>query len=154
MSTETERKFLVTNEDWRIGVSSDYFQQAYITTGPPASVRIRITNDTAILNIKQSTLDITRAEYEYQIPLTEAQEILNTLTTGHTIEKNRYTIQHQGLNWEIDEFLGQNKGLIIAELELDSEDQTFENPPWLGQEVSQDPRYFNTYLSQKPYTTW
>ena len=154
MGIEIERKFLVTNDEWRKGSTSTYYRQAYLATGPPASVRLRIAGNTAMLNIKESTLDISRAEFDYPIPLEEAEHMLNHLCDGQSIEKNRYLIQHQGLQWEVDEFLGDNQGLIIAELELETEDQAFDSPPWLGQEVSQDPRYFNTYLSQNPYSTW
>lgn len=154
MPIEIERKFLVTSDVWRDNHTPALYLQGYISVGPPASVRIRIADQVATLNIKQSTLDVARAEFEYEIPLVEAKSILDTLCTGNLIEKHRYMIDYEGFQWEVDEFLGENKGLVVAELELESEDQEFPHPPWLGDEVSHDKRYFNSYLFKHPYRSW
>ena len=108
----------------------------------------------ATLNIKKATLDISRAEFEYAIPLVEAEELLADLAQGHAIEKTRYCVEHEGFTWEIDVFMGLNEGLVVAEIELDQPDQDFALPPWVGEEVSGDPRYLNSSLTQCPYSDW
>ena len=107
-----------------------------------------------MLNIKQSTLDIQRDEFEYEVPLGDAEHMLDHLCVGHSVEKYRYVVEVDGFTWEIDEFLGENSGLVVAEIELESVDQEFTRPDWLGDEVSSDKRYFNSYLTMHPYTTW
>jgi len=154
MGIEIERKFLVVNDDWRENAAPVYFMQGYLALGPPASVRVRVIGSKAILNIKQSILEISRDEFEYEIPLDEARQILDHLCEGRIIEKNRSVIDVEGYQWEVDEFLGENQGLIIAEIELDRIDQDFTKPAWLGMEVSQDKRYFNSYLAVHPFNTW
>lgn len=154
MGVEIERKFKVQEEAWRESTKAQHCVQGYLTFGPPISVRVRIMGDEAKLNLKQSTLDIERLEFEYGIPVEDAQELLDTSIVGNTIEKNRYTLEHEGHCWEVDEFLGANEGLVIAEIELTHRDETFVHPAWLGAEVSGDPRYLNTNLAEKPFSTW
>ncbi len=154
MGLEIERKFQVVGDGWREKVVPTHYRQGYLAVGPPVSVRVRVADSKAMLNIKQSTLDIARAEFEYEIPLADAEHMLEHRCDGHIVEKNRYIIDFDGSRWEVDEFLGENEGLFIAETELDSIDQTFSRPPWLGPEVSEDERYFNSYLSQKQYNQW
>ena len=155
MGVEIERKFLVAYEGWRSAASSgERYRQGYVAVGPPAAVRVRIMGDRAVLNLKKATTDITRDEFEYAISLEDAESILERLCSGHVIEKTRYKVPHAGLTWEVDVFEGRNAGLVVAELELESETQAVERPPWLGEEVSGDIRYFNSSLSVTPYTEW
>ena len=155
MGTEIERKFLVKDDSWRTpDLIGTRFRQGYVAVGSPAAVRLRIAGDTAILNIKSAVINITRTEFEYPVPLDDAQQVLESVCAGRIVEKTRFRVEHSGLTWEIDVFEGANEGLVVAELELESEDQPFEKPPWLGEEVSGDPRYLNTHLSQHPYTEW
>lgn len=154
MAIEIERKFLVNGSNWRENGTPTHFHQGYLSVGPPVSVRIRISETSAVLNIKQSTLEIQRDEFEYEIPLGEAEHMLEHLCAGHSVEKYRFVVEVDGFTWEIDEFLGENRGLIVAEIELESVDQEFTRPDWLGDEVSSDKRYFNSYLSMHPYNTW
>ena len=154
MATEIERKFLVTGDEWRDGAEAVACRQGYLAIGPPASVRVRVMGDKAMLNVKQSTLEIARAEYEYAIPLEDAHRMLDTLCDGRLVEKTRHYVRHATETWEVDEFHGANAGLIVAEIELASEDQTFERPSWLGREVSGDARYLNSSLSLNPYSAW
>lgn len=154
MATEIERKFLVTNDDWRQSATPLACRQGYLAVGPPASVRVRVMGGKAMLNIKQSTLEIARAEFEYAIPAEDAHAMLDTLCEGRLVEKTRHHLTHAGKLWEIDEFHGANQGLIVAEIELQTIDQPFDPPPWLGREVSGDPRYLNSSLSLNPFTTW
>lgn len=153
MAKEIERKFLVTGDGWRQAKGVRY-RQGYLHTDQERSVRVRINDDKAYLTIKGTTVGATRLEFEYEIPGQDAQEILDELCERPLIEKNRHKIEHGGLTWEVDEFLGENEGLIIAEIELESEDQAFEKPDWLGQEVTGDPRYFNVNLVENPYSRW
>lgn len=154
MPLEIERKFLVTNDDWKHGATATEFLQGYLSVGPPASVRIRIEGDAARLNIKRSTLDIAREEYEYAVPVEEAREMLKRLCEGRLVKKTRHVLVFESMTWEVDEFHGANEGLIVAEIELSSEDQAFVKPPWLGEEVSGDARYTNSSLSVRPYSSW
>jgi adenylate cyclase len=153
MAKEIERKFLVTGDSWRQAKGVRY-RQGYLNTAQERSVRVRINDDKAYLTIKGTTVGATRLEFEYEIPGQDAQEILDELCERPLIEKNRHKIEHGGLTWEVDEFFGENEGLIIAEIELDSEDQAFEKPDWLGREVTGDPRYFNANLVENPYSRW
>ena len=118
------------------------------------TVRVRTIDDKGFLTIKGITIGATRREYEYEIPTADANEILDELCEKPIIEKIRFKIPHAGLTWEIDEFAGVNLGLIVAEVELESEDQNIDFPPWVGEEVSGDPRYFNSNLIANPYTNW
>ena len=119
-----------------------------------ASVRVRIEGDKAFLNIKSATLGVRRQEYEYPIPVDEARELLETLCEQPLVEKTRYRVNHDGLEWEIDVFEGKNEGLIVAEVELEAEEQKISLPSWCGQEVSEDARYYNVNLGKHPYTDW
>ena len=154
MGTEIERKFLVTDGSWREGAEGIAYRQGYMATGPPVAVRARIMGAKAVITIKKATVDIARDEFEYAIPLADAEAILARLCTGHIIEKTRYKVPFDGLVWEVDVFEGANAGLIVAEVELEDVAQFFGKPPWAGEEVSHDPRYLNSNLSKRPYTDW
>jgi len=129
-------------------------RQGYLTSDARCSVRVRVADDQGFLNIKSGTLGIQRSEYEYPIPLAEAEEILDTLCEKPLLEKTRHYLRFDGRLWEIDEFAGANAGLIVAEVELDDPDQPFARPDWVGEEVSHDLRYYNSQLARHPYTTW
>ena len=128
--------------------------QGYMSGGEQASVRVRVQGEQAFLNIKSATLGVWRREYDYPIPLHDGEEILDHLCMGPLIEKTRYLVEYAGHTWEVDVFEGDNAGLVVAEIELDSEDQPFEKPPWAGEEVSHDPRYYNVCLVKHPYKEW
>ncbi|MDD3610047.1 MAG: CYTH domain-containing protein [Halothiobacillaceae bacterium] len=155
MAQEIERKFLVRDESWKVDVS-EYFElrQGYLNTPGKASIRVRVDGRQAFLNIKSVTLGIQRHEYEYPIPLADANEMLDLLCEGPRIEKTRYHVRHGEHLWEIDVFHGDNNGLVVAEIELSSADERFARPDWLGEEVSHDPRYFNVSLVRLPYKDW
>jgi CYTH domain-containing protein len=152
MPTEIERKFLVQGTDWRQGVPVRLCQ-GYLNRDKERTVRVRIAASRAYLTIKGLTQGASRPEFEYEIPLQDGEALL-TLCDRPPIEKNRYTLQHAGATWEIDEFLGANAGLVIAEIELTHERQGFQRPSWLSTEVTDDPRYFNSSLIAAPYGTW
>ena len=152
MSTEIERKFLVRGTDWRQGAPVR-LRQGYLNRDKERTVRVRIAGSRAYLTIKGLTRGVSRPEFEYEIPLHDGEALL-TLCDGVPLEKDRYTLQHAGATWEIDEFLGANAGLVIAEIELNDERQEFERPGWLSTEVTDDPRYFNSSLIAAPYRTW
>ena len=155
MGIEIERKFLVTNDSWHEAAGPGIpIKQGYLVGGKDASVRVRLQGDTANLNIKSATLGVRRQEFEYPIPLADAKVLLNTLCHRPIIEKMRYLVPYANKQWEIDVFEGDNAGLIVAELELQDESEQYETPPWLGEEVSHDPRYYNTCLSQHPFKDW
>ena len=155
MATEIERKFLVLNDDWRAIVESDMkIVQAYLASNEFSSTRIRIQDNRANINIKSATLGITRSEFEYAIPVVDAQSMIDDLCIKPVIEKTRYTVKHMQHSWEIDVFSGENQGLIVAEIELSSPDEPFETPSWIGEEVSNDARYYNACLVRNPYKTW
>ena len=152
MSIEIERKFLVVGSAWRQG-DGVRFSQGYLNRDKDRTVRVRIAGEQAFLTIKGRSAGASRAEFEYEIPVADAQELL-ALCERPLIEKIRRVIPHQGMNWEVDEFLGENAGLVVAEIELQSEDQAFARPEWLGEEVTSDSRYFNSSLSLNPYGRW
>ena len=155
MGTEIERKFLVRDDSWRAHADSGTpFRQGYLLGGERASVRVRREGERALLNIKSATLGIRRLEFEYAIPLADAEELLTHLCQQPLIEKTRYLVEHAGNRWEIDVFGGDNAGLIVAEIELYDEAQAFMHPTWLGEEVSHDPRYYNVSLVSHPYKDW
>jgi len=155
MATEIERKFLVRSEDWRQrSDTGQRMRQGYMNGGGQASMRVRVQDDQAFLNIKSATLGVWRREYDYPIPLRDAEEILEHLCMRPLIEKTRYHVAHADHTWEVDVFEGDNAGLVVAEIELDSEDEAFERPPWVGAEVSHDPRYYNVCLVKHPYKEW
>lgn len=155
MATEIERKFLVTSDVWRdTADSGTRFRQGYLIGAEKASVRIRIEGEKANINIKSATLGVRRQEYEYEIPLAEAEEMLDTLCEQPQIEKIRYHVPVGAHTWEVDVFAGDNEGLIVAEVELADEEESFEQPLWLGREVSDDTRYYNVCLTRYPYKDW
>jgi CYTH domain-containing protein len=154
MALEIERKFLVRNADWRRGAIGTNYRQGYLTIDPERTVRVRIAGDKGYLTIKGKTEGMTRSEFEYPIPLSDATQLLDNLCLRPLIEKVRYCVTYAGNLWEIDEFAGDNDGLIVAEVELDSSDQQVDLPQWAGEEVTTDPRYYNASLSQHPYRNW
>lgn len=155
MPLEIERKFLVNGESWRAQVQrSQAMHQGYLAgEAGRASVRVRVEGEHARLNIKAAVVGRSRAEYDYEIPLSHAQEILETLCVGR-VQKTRHFIDQGELTWEIDEFEGANTGLLVAEIELPSEDYGFDTPGWLGREVTEEQRYYNHALSLRPYKEW
>jgi adenylate cyclase len=154
MPREIERKFLLKNDAWRaLAERSRRMTQGYLASGGRVSVRVRVAGDDAWLNMKAGGLVASRQEYEYAIPVDEARELL-TLAEGPLIDKTRHYVPHGELEWEIDEFHGDNAGLVVAELELTHEGQEFSRPPWLGTEVTELRRYYNVCLVQHPYRAW
>ncbi len=158
MAVEIERKFLLVNDHWRkLAGYANYMRQGYFagpTEQPRASIRVRIENQHAYLNIKSYELSIRRQEYEYEIDRDDAEIMLTTLCEKPLIEKCRYEVSIDEHTWEIDVFEGDNAGLVVAEIELSREDEPFEKPAWLGKEVSDDPRYYNVSLINHPYKDW
>jgi CYTH domain-containing protein len=154
MAVEVERKFLVKNDTWRALAPGVPYIQGYLSVNDKNTVRVRIAGDVGYFTIKGKTKRYTRAEFEYPIPRQDAQEMLDTLCQPYLVEKTRYRIPVGDLLWEVDDFVGLNQGLVMAEVELSSAEQTIALPDWVGEEVSDDPRYFNSYLSQHPFTTW
>jgi adenylate cyclase len=154
MPFEIERKFLVIQDRWRRPDGGVRYRQGYLTTDPGRSVRIRSAAGKGVITIKGMTANRRRPEYEYTIPLADAEELLDTLCLRPLIEKSRYIVEHAGLRWEIDEFEGVNAGLVIAEVELADADQCIHLPEWVGEEVTDDPRYYNASLIEHPYSTW
>jgi adenylate cyclase len=155
MGREIERKFLLESAAWRDEVrESVHIVQGYLARGERSAIRVRIKGDVAELNIKHSLDGIHRLEYEYPIPLDDAREMLDRVALRPVIDKTRHHVIHGDHLWEIDEFHGDNAGLIVAEIELADVDEAFERPDWLGEEVSDDPRYYNSNLSRVPYRQW
>ncbi|MBW4553053.1 MAG: CYTH domain-containing protein [Aphanocapsa sp. GSE-SYN-MK-11-07L] len=154
MGQEIERKFLVQGEAWRWLGSSEVYAQGYLATNQGCTVRVRRVGDRGYLTIKGPTVGCSRSEYEYAIPATEAAAMLSQLCAKPLIEKTRYKVPVSGLIWEIDEFAGANQGLIVAEVELSHPDQPIALPDWIGSEVTDDPRYYNSNLAQHPYSEW
>lgn len=155
MGLEIERKYLVVDDSWRAEVSdSSRMRQGYLNDPGRCSIRVRVADDYAELNIKAAVVGAARAEYEYRIPVDDAEAMLDDFCTHTPIEKIRHRVMHAGYMWEVDEFRGANAGLVIAELELDDPDERFNPPPWLGREVTQERRYYNHALADAPYSTW
>lgn len=154
MGREVERKFLVTGAGWKRNASGVRFRQGYLSTVKERTVRVRTEGDRAVLTIKGLTVGVSRLEFEYAIPLEDANRMLDELCERPLIDKTRYRLDAGSVTWEIDEFHGENDGLVVAEVELASADQPFDRPAWLGCEVSDDPRYFNANLIARPYRTW
>src|SRR5688500_10113732 len=153
MGQEIERKFLIKGNDWPREKGKKY-RQGYLSLDKERTVRVRLAGDKGYLTIKGKNAGASRSEFEYEIPKEEAETLLDQLCLKPLIEKTRYKIDQDGLTWEIDEFSGENKGLILAEIELEREDQPFDKPAWLGQEVTDDPRYYNANLVQHPFSEW
>jgi adenylate cyclase len=154
MSVEIERKFLVRDDRWKALGQGVLLRQGYLSSHPDRIVRVRIDGDAAMLTIKGRSVGATRGEWEYPIPLADAQVFLDSLCERPIIEKYRSRIRFEGMVWEVDEFLGENAGLVVAEIELEREDQPFVKPDWIGKEVTQDARYFNANLLRHPYRAW
>jgi len=154
MGKEIERKFLVKSDSFKKLAKGDKYRQGYLNSMKERVVRVRTINDKGFLTVKGITTGATRAEYEYPIPVKDADAMLDDLCEKPLIEKNRYKISFEGFIWEVDEFFGENQGLICAEIELEQEDQIFERPEWIADEVTGDPKYFNSNLIQNPYRKW
>ena len=154
MGVEIERKFLVAGEAWRTLGAATLLRQGYLNADPARTVRVRIEGDRGLLTIKSKNVGASRGEWEYAIPLPEAEELLDTLCERPLVEKIRRRIDHAGFTWEVDEFLGENAGLVVAEIELPSEDAAFDKPDWIGQEVTGEKRYYNSSLIRFPYSQW
>jgi adenylate cyclase len=162
MSIEIERKFLLKNDSWRFHADNTPIQgfaitQGYLANGSNCSVRIRTTAAKAFVTIKgpgKGSKGVSRSEYEYEIPLSDAEAMLQELAQRPFIEKIRYKIEYKNMLWEVDEFKGENSGLIMAEVELANENQQLALPPWIGQEVTGDIRYYNAHLVNCPFSKW
>ena len=154
MPKEIERKFLVQDTSWRLLARGTKYRQGYLNSTKERTVRVRIIDKKGYLTVKGITRGAARVEYEYEIPMAEAEVMLDELCERPFIEKKRSKITYKGLFWEVDEFLGENQGLIVAEVELESEDQEFIKPKWIGEEVTGDARYFNANLIHHPYRKW
>jgi CYTH domain-containing protein len=152
VATEIERKFLVTGTAWR-QPDAIRFCQGYLNRDKERTVRVRLAGEQAFLTIKGITRGMSRAEFEYAIPVADAEQLLQLCHTP-LINKMRHIVLHNGTRWEVDEFLGENAGLVVAEVELEREDQPFDRPDWLGGEVTDDPRYYNSNLASNPYSKW
>jgi adenylate cyclase len=155
MGREIERKFLVQDQQWRqLVLHRSFLRQGYLSVDPQRTVRVRLDGEKAFLTIKGVTSGASRAEYEYPLPAAEARELLDELCLRPLIEKTRFRLHHGGLLWEIDEFHGDNQGLVVAEVELQREDQPLVLPEWVGEEVTGDRRYHNSNLLAHPYRNW
>ena len=155
MGVEIERKFLIEKDLWYVlkKPSGILMQQAYLVNEQDKVIRVRVNDSAGYLTIKGPTISATRSEYEFPISKTEAIQIMDQFTKSR-IDKTRYKIVFEGKTWEVDEFWNRNEGLIIAEIELKSEDEQFIKPSWIGREVTEDPRYYNSWLSEHPFTSW
>lgn len=154
MPEEIERKFLVKNLNLETLERGLIIKQGYLPTSNETVVRVRLYGDNAFLTIKGKSKGATRSEFEYAIPVSEAHQMIEELCGKSLIEKTRYKLKHSGLTWEVDVFEGQNEGLTLAEVELESEDQEIDPPSWIGQEVTHDPRYYNANLVVNPFKSW
>ena len=151
---EIERKFLVKDNSWQSLAKGTLYRQGYLNVEKSRTVRVRTIGDKGYLTIKGKSVGATRLEFEYEIPLLDAQTMLDKLCGDNILEKYRYKIPFEGFIWEVDDFLGKNKGLIVAEIELESEDQAFELPKWIGKEVTGEVQYYNSQLTKVPYCDW
>jgi len=151
---EIERKFLVNTTVFLAGLQGERLTQGYLASTKRATVRVRTGDGRAWLTIKGRREGISRPELEYEIPLAHARFCLAELCGSALVDKTRYRVSHAGKLWEVDVFHGDNEGLVVAEIELAREDEPFECPPWLGAEVSADPRYYNASLAARPYRSW
>lgn len=154
MAFEIERKFLVLSSEFRHLAKPEVYVQGYITIQEDKVVRVRIAGAKAYVTFKSKVSNTRRNEFEYEIPVQDANAMLEIMCLPNKVEKLRYKILHEGNLWEVDEFKGTNEGLVVAEIELSSEEQSFTKPSWLGEEVTDDPRYLNAHLALKPYSTW
>ncbi len=154
MGVEIERKFLVSSDAWRQLGEATLLRQGYLCADPERTVRVRIEGEQGVLTIKSKTEGASRGEWEYPIPLADAEELLDRLCERPLVEKYRRRIDHAGFTWEVDEFLGENAGLVVAEIELPAEDTVFDLPDWIGREVTGERRYYNSSLIGLPYSKW
>ena len=154
MGVEIERKFLVTNDAWRALGTPALLRQGYLSTDPARTVRVRIENGQGVLTIKGKSSGATRGEWEYPIPEIDAAELLDTLCGTPLVEKFRTRVTIGNHVWEVDEFLGANQGLLVAEIELTAEDELFLLPDWVGMEVTGEARYYNSRLIELPFSQW
>ena len=154
MAVEIERKFLVDTIPQNKISRSKMVKQGYMVNDECQVVRVRSIDHDYFLTIKSTTKGLSRLEFEYAIPEEDARDMFEHLCRSSFIEKTRHYIEHQGHLWEVDEFQGKNQGLIVAEIELESENETFQRPDWIGDEVSHDPRYYNMNLTTDPYENW
>ncbi|MEE8173199.1 MAG: CYTH domain-containing protein [Alphaproteobacteria bacterium] len=154
MAQEIERKFLVAGDAWRALAEGVVYRQGYLSTDVERTLRVRVAGPKGTLTVKGITVGATRTEFEYEIPLTDAEAMLDALCIRPLIEKTRHRIEFDGLVWEVDVFAGDNHGLVVAEVELAREDQAFRLPDWIGEEVTDDPRYYNANLVAHPYKDW
>ncbi len=154
MGLEIERKFLVTSNAWRLSAPGVRYRQGYLSSRDACTVRVRVAGEQAFLTLKGKAEGIARPEFEYEIPVSDAEAILSALCPGPLIDKTRHLVLHAGHSWEIDVFHGDNAGLVLAELELERPDELFEKPAWLGLEVTSDPRYQNARLAERPFQRW
>ncbi len=154
MGLEIEKKFLVKDNSWKALAEGVLYQQGYLSTEKERTVRVRVIGEQGYLTIKGKSIGATRLEFEYEIPVIDAQEMLTKLCGNSVLEKYRYKIPFDGMIWEVDEFLGKNKGLIVAEVEMENEEQIFKLPSWIGEEVTHKTEYFNSRLTQKPFSEW
>jgi len=155
MGIEIERKFLVNKEKWQqvIKEKRSLYRQGYIVSDPEKTIRVRLTDKEAFLTIKGPSVGIARSEFEYSILVEDAQQLLDGFC-GSVVSKIRYFITHDNKLWEVDEFLGDNEGLMVAEIELDDENESFSLPDWVGREVTSEKKYSNSNLAKRPYKTW
>ncbi|MEO6838262.1 MAG: CYTH domain-containing protein [Ginsengibacter sp.] len=155
MAKEIERKYLVKLNEWQqvIKPAGQHYRQGYLLTDPNKTIRVRVTSTKGFLTIKGISVGATRQEYEYEIPINEAMELLDNFSISE-LSKTRYKITFENKLWEVDEFLGDNEGLVIAEIELESEDENFDIPSWVGKEVTGDEKYYNSNLTILPYKNW
>jgi CYTH domain-containing protein len=154
VATEIERKYLVLDETWRSRAVGMVFRQGYLSTVKERTVRVRVVGERGYLTVKGLTVGSVRTEFEYKVPIADAEQMLDELCEQPLIEKTRYVIEENGLTWEIDEFAGANEGLIVAEVELGDESQQVDPPDWVGEEVTNDARYFNANLIAHPFSEW
>lgn len=155
MAVEIERKFLVEQDTWRAQVESEArIMQGYLANSEDVTVRARVKGDQAFLTIKGASRGVARSEFEYSIPVEDAEDMLRELAVSPPVDKVRYRVRVGGHVWDLDVFSGENAGLVMAEVELGAEDEAFEMPDWAGQEVSSDPRYYNVNLARNPYKHW
>jgi adenylate cyclase len=154
VGVEIERKFLLAGDGWRALGEPVLLRQGYLSSDPARVVRVRVEGERAYMTIKGKSVGATRGEWEYPIPLADANELLERLCEQPIVEKYRRRIEFAGNTWEVDEFLGANQGLVVAEIELGAEDQPFDKPEWIGADVTDDRRYYNSNLVRQPYSTW
>jgi adenylate cyclase len=154
MAKEIERKFLVTSNEWKSISKKKLYRQGYLAINNGGVVRVRTVSDKGYITIKSQRNNLTRDEFEYEIPFEDAEYMLENLCIKPLVEKYRTKINYNGMVWEVDEFIGENEGLIVAEIELEYENQKIDLPNWLGAEVTNDPKYYNSNLVNMPYSKW